>query len=119
MSERRKCFLWFAIRFTTYEILKKNEDYELVITKGWLSKKINRIKLYRVTDMDFERTLGNCICGVANINLVTTDPSSGSRQSSITIEKIKNAKEFEQELGDLVSAERKRVGVTYSETHIA
>ena len=41
---RRKCWLWFPIRFTFYEIEKKYDDIELKITSGLLSKKVEKIK---------------------------------------------------------------------------
>ena len=63
--KRRKCWLWFPIRFTKYEVMEKNGDYELVITTGLLAKHINRIKLYRINDITYDRTIGNFFCGVA------------------------------------------------------
>ena len=114
--KRRKCWLWFPIRFTKYEVVEKNGDYELVITTGLLAKHINRIKLYRINDITFDRTLGNFFCGVANIILSTSDQSS--KYSGCTISKIRHAKDFMQKLEDLVQSERTRVNVTYSETNV-
>ncbi len=114
--KRRKCWLWFPIRFTKYEVMEKNGDYELVITKGLLAKHINRIKLFKINDITYDRTLGNFFCGVANIKLETSDQSS--RYSGCTISKIRHAKDFMQHLEDLVQDERKRMNVTYSETTV-
>ena len=119
MSElkKRKYWLWFPIGLTTYEIEKRDDDYELVITKGLLSKHIDRIKLYRITDLTFERSIGNWFCGVANIIVHSTDPSGTSKYSSNkTIEKIRGAKDFLSQLETLVQQERKRMNVKYSET---
>ena len=114
IASRRKCWLWFPIRFTKYEVIKKYDDLELVITKGLIAKNIEKIKLFKINDLTFNRTLGNFVCGVANIYVESSDTSA----RTLKIAKIKKAKQFLQELEEHVNNERIRVNVVYSETNI-
>lgn len=111
---RRKCWLWFPIRFTKYEIIKKNEDLELVITKGLIAKNIDKVKLFKINDLTYNRTLGNFLFGVANI-IVDSSDSSAKR---CKIAKIRGARQFLELLEERVNEERKRVKVSYSETNL-
>jgi uncharacterized membrane protein YdbT with pleckstrin-like domain len=115
VTSRRKCWLWFPIRFTKYEVVEKYDDLELVITKGLISKNIEKIKLYKINDLTYRRTLGNFIFGVANIIVESSDTSL----RSCKITKIRCAKQFLQELEEKVNQERKRVNVVYSETNLS
>lgn len=112
--EARKCFLWFPIRFTKYSIIKNFDDYELVVNTGLLSQREEKIKLFKINDIGYERTLGNLICGVGNIRVASSDSSS----RRITISKIKGYRDFGKQLEDLVYSERKKMNVNYSETNI-
>ena len=116
IDKRRMCFLWFPLRFTTYELVNRNNEFELVITSGLLSKHINRIKLYRINDLTYDRSLGNWLFGVGNIIVSSTDPSNHS--SHIRIEKIREAKDFLDTLERFVRKERQRMNVGYQETNI-
>ena len=111
---RRKCWLWFPIRFTFYEIEKKYDDIELKITSGLLSKKVEKIKLFKIQDISYSRSLGNLICGVGNVKLLSGDVST----PVITITKIKKAKEFMEKLEKMIHEERTRVGVVHQESNI-
>lgn len=110
----RKCWLWFPIRFTKYEVVKNHDDYELIIHTGLIAKREERIKLFKVNDLSYHRGLGNWICGVGNITLRTSDVST----RTFTIEKIRRYRDFGFKLEELIDAERKRVKITYTETNI-
>ena len=111
---RRKWWLWFPIRFTFYEIEKKYDDIELKINSGLLSKKVEKIKLFKIQDISYSRSLGNLICGVGNVKLLSGDVST----PVITITKIKKAKEFMEKLEKMIHEERTRVGVVHQESNI-
>ena len=112
--ERRKCFWWFPIRFTTYKIEKNHEDLELIITSGLLSKRVDKLKLYRVTDINYNRSLGNFLFAQGNITLSTTE----RRGTNVSISKIHGYKEFGKEIEELVYQERKRMNVGYKEQNL-
>ena len=112
--KKRKCFLWFPIRFTTYEVVNNHEDLELVITKGLLSKHIEKVKLYKINDLTFDRSFFEFFFGVAEIIVSSSDNSA----KTLYIEKIRGAKEFMKELDELIQQDRKRVNITYTETNV-
>ncbi len=111
---RRKCWLWFPIRFTFYKVERKYDDVELIITSGLLSKKVEKIKIFKIQDISYSRSLGNLICGVGNVKLLSGDVST----PVITITKIKKPKQFMEELEKLIHDERNRVGVIHHESNM-
>lgn len=116
IEKKRKCFLWFPIRFKTYSIVKGNNgDYELHVKSGLLSSHLDKIKLYKINDVTYHRSFGNLFFGVANLIISSSDKSS---RGTITIEKIHGVKDFQEKLEDLVSEERQRINVAYRETEI-
>ena len=114
MQSRRKCFLWFPIRLTTYEIVKNHEDLELVVNSGLINRRTEKLKLYRVTDIHYNRTLGNFLFGQGNVSLDTTE----RRGSSVSISKIHGYKDFGKEIEELSYQERKRMNVGYKENNL-
>lgn len=112
--ETRKCFLWFPIRFTKYQVVKSYDDYELIIHKGLISRSEEKIKLFKINDVGYNRSLGNFLFGVGNLTISSSD--SSARRTSIT--KIRNYKDFGKKLEDLIYSERKRMNVIYSENNI-
>lgn len=113
-TSKRKCFMWFEIRFTTYTILKNNGDYELVVNKGLISKHIEKIKLFKVLDVSSSRSIGQAIFGTGSIRLHSTDKSA----SYIEIENIHNYMEFAVQIERLAAEEKERLQVKYHETNI-
>lgn len=112
--KKRKCWLWFPIRFTKYEVKQQFDDIELVITTGLLAKREEKIKLYRINDISYHRSVGNFFFGVGNLTISSSDRTS----STTEITKIRRYKKFGNKLEELIYNERKRVGVSYSEANI-
>ena len=112
--KKRKCFWWFPIRLTTYEIVKNHEDMELVITGGIINRRTEKLKLYRVTDISYNRSLGNFLFGQGNITLSTTERNG----SSEVISKIHGYKEFGNKIEEIAYQERKRMNVGYKEHNV-
>lgn len=114
--KKRRCVLWFPISLTTYEVVKSREDYELIIKSGLIARHEEKIKLFKINDTTFDRSLSNFFFGVGNIILESSDASS--RYGRCCIQKIHGAREFQKQLEDLVFAERKRVNIKYTENNI-
>lgn len=113
--KRRKCWLWFPIRFTKYVIAKSfGDDIELIITKGLISKHEEKIKLFKVQDISYNRSVGNFFMGVGNITIASSDISA----KFVEIEKIRRAKKFQEKLEELVELERSSNNVTYKEASV-
>lgn len=115
MEKRKSCWMWFPIRFTSYEVRKNVAgEMELVMEKGVLNKRIEKMKLFKITDISYRRGLGNFFCGVSNLTLFSTDVSS----SQLRIVKIRKGRDFMNHLEKVVASERERLNVTYKETNL-
>lgn len=111
ISKRRKCFLWFPIRMATYTIQEGFDDIELVVETGLIFKKIEKTKLFKVSDISYERSVGNFFFGVACVKIHSSDASC----RVIYMHKIRKARVFMEEIEKIVADERKRVNIGYRE----
>jgi Bacterial membrane flanked domain. len=84
--------MWFPITFTTYEIRKKDDtDLELRVKTGLISAKEEKIKLYKINDISFNRGIMNFLFGVGNLTINSSDKSSNGL---FTIKKYIKLKRF-------------------------
>ncbi len=72
---------WFRTRSVKYRITSQR----IVIERGWLSKRMEQVDLYRVVDYVVERPFGQRIMGTGNLVLTSLDKSS----PEIHIDRIK------------------------------
>lgn len=115
IEKRRKCFLWFPIRTSKYELVKNfSDELELVVTTGILMKRIEKIKLFKITDISYQRSFGNLLCGVGTLTIHSSDASSSAQ----LIPKIRKPKQFMEMLERCIANERKRMKVGYTETNV-
>jgi uncharacterized membrane protein YdbT with pleckstrin-like domain len=102
----------FIIPFTALAALwsylvTKNQKYELTTQRlktyeGVLSKKMDELELYRVTDTRFDQSFFLRIFGLGDIVLITTDKTS----PTIKIKAVKNPRELREQIRELVDARR-------------
>ena len=69
-------FRYFKMMGTNYRITTRR----LVVESGVLSKKLEQVDLYRVTDYSVERPFGQRLLGTGNLILETVDRSSSQVQ---------------------------------------
>lgn len=110
----RKCWLWFPIRFTTYSVVKNCYDYDLVITRGLINKRVEKIKLYKINDVSYHRDARDFFLGVGRIILYSADTTS----EICEISDIHHYKQFGERLEKYISYERERLGIGYNEANI-
>jgi len=84
--------------FTRYILTQE----KLTIDTGFISRKEDEIRLYRVLDITLERPLSQRIWGLGTIRLNTADKSA----PEVAIKRIKRAKEVKDMLSDMVEKER-------------
>lgn len=65
-------FRYFQVKGTSYRITTRR----LVLETGILSKKLEQVDLYRVTDYSVERPFGQRLMGTGNLILETVDRTS-------------------------------------------
>jgi len=112
-QDRKRIIFGLPWTFTKYKLY---ED-KLIICTGFLNKKEEEIRLYRIMDNTLEKPLSQRIFGLGSIKVNSVDKST----PIFYIEKVKNADTVRNQLSDLVEKERtkKRVsGREYMSTDI-
>ena len=96
--ERKRTIFGLPLSFTVYKLTKEN----LFIESGFLSKKEEEIRLYRIMDLTLNRPLGQRIWGLGTIHCCTADKST----PEFDITRIKNSEEIKNMLSDMVEEQR-------------
>ena len=97
-KDRKRIIFGLPWTFTRYSLTQD----KLVIDTGFISRKEDEIRLYRILDITLDRPLGQRIWGLGTIRLNTADKSS----PEVSIKRIKRAKEIKEMLSDMVEKER-------------
>ncbi|MDO4189332.1 MAG: PH domain-containing protein [Lachnospiraceae bacterium] len=104
-SRKRWVFFGLPFTFTEYTLTKE----KLLVDSGFLNKKEEEVRLYRVLDLSLTRSLAQRIFGLGTIICKTSDKSL----PILEIVNIRNSKEIKEQLSALVEEERvnKRVSM--------
>lgn len=97
-KDRKRIIFGLPWTFTRYSLTQE----KLVIDTGFISRKEDEIRLYRILDITLQCPLSQRIWGLGTIRLNTADKSS----PEIEIKRIKRAKEVKEMLSDMVERER-------------
>ena len=95
---RKRTFLGLPLSFTVYKLTAE----KLMIESGFLNKREEEIRLYRILDITLKRSLGERLFGLGTIHCCTADKSS----PELDIQWIPDSKNVKELLSDLVEAER-------------
>lgn len=106
-QDRKRTIFGLPWSFTKYKLF---ED-RLQITTGFMSKKEEEIRLYRVLDMTLERTLGQRIFGLGTVSCKSGDKSC----PTFSLSRIKRSEQIRDMLSDMVESERNRKRVASRE----
>ena len=103
-KDRKRIIFGLPWTFTRYILTQE----KLIVDTGFISRKEDEIRLYRVLDITLQRPLSQRIWGLGTIRLNTADKTS----PEVLIKRIKRAKEVKEMLSDMVEKERdeKRIG---------
>ena len=103
-KDRKRIIFGLPWTFTRYSLTEE----KLIIDTGFISRKEDEIRLYRVLDISLQRPLHQRIWGLGSIRLNTADKTS----PEVVIKRIKHAKKVKEMLSDMVEQERdeKRIG---------
>lgn len=99
-KDRKRIFCGLPWTFTRYSLTKE----KLIIDTGFLSRKEEEVRLYRVLDMTLKRGLVQRIFGMGTIHCCTADKTA----PEFDIKNIKKPAEVRNLLSDLVEEERSR-----------
>jgi uncharacterized membrane protein YdbT with pleckstrin-like domain len=108
-ADRKRTFLGLPWSFTRYRLTKTRIISEI----GLFTTNTNEILLYRILDIELNRTLGQKIFGVGDILLFSADPSS----PNFTIKSVKQPSDVKSLLSSLVETERTEKNVTGREMY--
>jgi len=105
--ERKRTIFGLPLSFTVYKL----DDEKLYIETGFLSKKEEEVRLYRIMDLTLNMPLSQRIFGLGTIHCCTADKST----PEFDIKNIKNAREVKNMLSDMVEKQREAKRVSSRE----
>ena len=106
-NDRKRTIFGLPWSFTKYSIT----DEKLLVETGFLNKKEEEIRLYRIMDVTLKRSLGERIFGLGTIHCCSADKST----PEFEIKRIKMSSEVKDMLSDIVESERDRKRVSMRE----
>ena len=106
-KDRKRIIFGLPWTFTVYKLTKE----KLLIETGFLNKKQEEIRLYRVMDFTLNRPLGQRLWGLGTIHCCTADRST----PEFDILRIKNAEQVKNMLSDMVEQQREEKLITARE----
>lgn len=106
-SDKKRPFLGLPISFTKYSL---SED-KLYIETGFLNKRQEEIRLYRIMDLTLKRSFGERLFGLGTIHCCSADKST----PEFDIKLIKNSADVKELISDMVESERERKRVSMRE----
>ena len=106
-KERKRTLFGLPWSFTVYKLTEE----KLLIESGFLSKKEEEIRLYRIMDLTLVRPLGQRMFGLGTIHCCTADKST----PEFDIQRIKNSSPIKEMLSDLVAKARDAKRITARE----
>ena len=106
-SDRKRTLFGLPLSFTKYSL----NDERLFIEQGFLSKKEDEVRLYRIMDVSLSRSFGQRLFGVGTIHCCSADKS----MKDFDIQSIKHPKEVKEQLSELVEKQRDAKRVTNRE----
>jgi uncharacterized membrane protein YdbT with pleckstrin-like domain len=106
-TDKKRTLFGLPLSFTRYSL--SNE--RLFIEQGFLNKKEDEVRLYRIMDVSLSRTFGQRIFGLGTIHCCSADKS----MKDFDILSIKHPKEVKEQLSELVEKQRDSKRVTNRE----
>lgn len=106
-KDRKRTFLGLPLSFTKYAL----SEERLFIEQGFLNKREDEIRLYRIMDVSLVRSFGQRLVGVGTIHCCSADKTMGD----FDIVSIKKPREVKEQLSQLVETQRDAKRVTNRE----
>ena len=95
---RKRTLFGLPLSFTVYRLTSE----KLLIQTGFLNRKEEEIRLYRILDITLRRSLGEIMFGLGTIHCCSADKST----PEFDISRIKNPRIVKEQLSGLVEFER-------------
>ena len=106
-KDRKRTLFGLPLSFTVYKLTEE----KLYVETGFLSKKEEEVRLYRIMDLTLNQPLGQRIFGLGTIHCCTADKST----PEFDIKNINNSREIKNQISDLVEKQREEKRVSSRE----
>ena len=106
-KDRKRTIFGLPLSFTVYKLTEE----KLIVESGFLSKKEEEVRLYRIIDFTLKRPLSQRIFGLGTIHCCTGDKST----PEFDILKIKKSRWVKETISDLVEKQRDAKRITARE----
>ena len=106
-QDRKRTIFGLPWSFTVYRLVKD----KLLIETGFLSKKQEEIRLYRIMDLTLHRPIGQRLWGLGTIHCCTADKST----PDFDILKIKDSERVKNLISDMVEQQREEKRISARE----
>ncbi|MDD6237009.1 MAG: PH domain-containing protein [Clostridiales bacterium] len=106
-QDRKRTLFGLPWSFTKYSLTEE----KLLIETGFLNKKEEEVRLYRIMDVTLKRSLGERIFGLGTIHCCSADRST----PEFDILRIKKSGEIKNMLSDMIEQQRTLKRVTSRE----
>ena len=97
-KDRKRIIFGLPWTFTVYKLTRE----KLLIETGFLNKKEEEIRLYRIMDLTLRRPLGQRLWGLGTVHCCTADKST----PEFEIKRIKDSRNVKELLSDLIEQQR-------------
>ncbi|MCM1158304.1 MAG: PH domain-containing protein [Bacteroidales bacterium] len=106
-NDRKRTLFGLPLSFTKYML----SEERLFIEQGFLNKKEDEVRLYRIMDVSLSRSFWQRLFGVGTIHCCSADKSMGD----FDIVSVKNPKDVKEQLSQLIEVQRDAKRVTNRE----
>jgi len=106
-QDRKRTIFGLPWSFTVYRLVKD----KLLIETGFLSKKQEEVRLYRIMDLTLHRPIGQRLWGLGTIHCCTADKST----PDFDILKIKDSEHVKNLISDMVEQQREEKRISARE----
>ncbi|MDE6433127.1 MAG: PH domain-containing protein [Lachnospiraceae bacterium] len=97
-SDKKRTLFGLPLSFTKYML----SEERLFIEQGFLNKKEDEVRLYRIMDVSLTRSFGQRLFGLGTIHCCSADKSMGD----FDIVSIKNPKDVKEQLSQQIESQR-------------
>ncbi|MBQ9786246.1 MAG: PH domain-containing protein [Clostridia bacterium] len=111
----RKRWCGLPLSFTRYKIIEKPTKWlKLIVDKGFLSRHVEEINMFRIEDVSVVETFTNRLWGTGSITVLAKD---ASHPETILV-RVAHPKRIRNMITELVEQDRKSKNVSVGEMHI-
>ncbi|MDO4616653.1 MAG: PH domain-containing protein [Lachnospiraceae bacterium] len=97
-TDKKRTLFGLPLSFTRYSLTEER----FFVETGFLNKKEDEVRLYRIMDVSLTRSLGQRMFGVGTIHCCSADKSMGD----FDILSVKNPRDVKEMLSEMVEKER-------------